>query len=86
MCVCVCVCVCVCTVCSITTCPVASELDEKAAMGRAEQDPDRSASNVSGEVQSHLCLIEWRGKWKCRRGKSTLGTACPAQKILIAIS
>ena len=53
-------------------------------MRQAEQHPDlpRSASNVSGKVQSHLCLTEWRGKWKCRRGKSTLGAACPAQKIM----
>ena len=50
-------------------------------MGQADQDPDlpRSASNVFGKVQSHLCL-KWRGKGKCRRGKSTLEAACPAQK------
>ena len=34
------------------------------AMEQAEQDPDlrRSASNVLGKFQSHLCLTEWRGK------------------------
>ena len=38
-------------------------------MGQAEQDPDlpRSASNVLGKVQSHPCLTEWQGKWKCRQ-------------------
>ena len=56
----------------------------KTAKEQAEQDPDlpRLASDVLGKVQSHLCLTEWRGKWKCRRGKSTLGAACPAQKIM----
>ena len=46
-------------------------------MVQAEQDPDlpRSASNVLGKVHSHLCLKEWRGKWKWRRGKSTYGAA-----------
>ena len=41
-------------------------------MGQAEQDPKlpHLASNVLGKVQSHLCLTEWRGKWKCRWGKS----------------
>ena len=50
--------------------------------GQAEQDPDlpRSASNVLGKVQCHLCLTEWRGKWKCWKGKSTLGAACPAHE------
>ena len=53
-------------------------------MGQAEQDPDlpHSASNVFGKVQSHLCLTEWRGEWKCRQGKSTLGAACPTQHIM----
>ena len=56
-----------------------------AFMGQAGQEPDlpRSASNVLGKL-SHLCfkITEWRGKWKCWRGKSTLGGACPAQKIM----
>ena len=42
----------------------------------------RSASNVSGKVQSHLCLTEWWGKRKYRRGKSTFWAACPARKIM----
>ena len=55
-------------------------------MGQAEQDPDlpRSVGNVLGRVQSHLCLTEWWGKWKCRRGMSTLGAACPAQEIMFS--
>ena len=53
-------------------------------MGQAEQDTDlpRSASNVLGKIQYNLCLTEWRGKWKCRRGKLTLGAACPSQRIM----
>ena len=56
----------------------------KTAMGQAEQDPDlpRSASNVLGKVQSHLCLTEWWGKLKCQRGESTLGAALLVQKIM----
>ena len=72
--------------CNITTGPVASckWIWPKMAMEQAEQDPHwpRSASNVLGKVQSRLCLTEWLGKWKCQRGKSTLGAACPAQKIM----
>ena len=53
-------------------------------MGQAEQDPDwpRSVSNVFGKVQSHLCLTEWQGKWKCRRGKTTLGAASVPLSVL----
>ena len=63
-------------------CKVQVNLAKKMAMGQAEQDPDlpRSASSVLGKVQSHLCLkkiTEWRGKGKCRRGKSTLGQLAP---------
>ena len=39
-------------------------------------------SNVLGKVQSHLCLTEWRGNWKCPRGKSNSGEACRAQKLM----
>ena len=41
-----------------------------------------SASDVLGKGQSHLCLTEKQGKWKCWQGKSTLGAACPTQKIM----
>ena len=72
--------------CNITTGPVASCecIRQKTAMGQAEQDPDLpcSASYVLGKVQYHLCLTEWRGRRKCRQGKSTLGAACPAKKIM----
>ena len=53
-------------------------------MGQSEQDPDlpRSASNVLGKVQYNLCLTEWWGKWKCRRGKSTLGAQRSANNVL----
>ena len=69
---------------SLAPLQVASEFGKKTAMGQAEQDPDLpgSASNVLGKVKYYLCLTEWRGKWKCRWGKSTLGAACPAQKIM----
>ena len=56
----------------------------RTAMRQAEQDPNlpRLASNVLGKVHSHFCFTEWRGKGKCMRGKSTLGEASPAQKIM----
>ena len=52
-----------------------------AKMGQAEQVPDlpRSASNVLGPISSLFNRVG--GKWKCR-GKSTLGAACPTQKIM----
>ena len=72
--------------CNITTCPIASckWIWRKTAVVQAEQDPGLpcSTSNVLGKVQYNLCLTEWRGKWKCRRVKSTLGAACPAQRIM----
>ena len=41
-------------------------IQQKTAMGQAEQGPDltRLASNILGRIQSHLCLTEWRAKWK----------------------
>ena len=65
-------------------CKLQVNLAKKMAMGQAEQDANlpRSARNILGKVQSHLCLTEWRGRGKCRRDKSILGAACPAQKIM----
>ena len=56
---------------------------EKTAMGQAEQDPDLppSASYVLGNVQFHLYLTV-AGHVEVLAGESTLGAACPAQKIM----
>ena len=51
---------------NITTCPIASEFGIKAAMGKAEQDPDLPclASNVFSKVQSHPLFNEVAGQAK----------------------
>ena len=48
-------------------------------MGQADQDPDlpRLASDVLGKGQSHLCLTEKQGKWKCWQGQVNFRGSLP---------
>ena len=72
--------------CNLTLAPlqVASEFCKKWQWGKLNKTVTSPARQVMflAKPKSHLCLTEWRGTGKCRWGKSTLGAACPAQKIM----
>ena len=48
-------------------------------MGQAEQDPDlpRLAINVSGKVQSHLCIIRVAGQREVQTGQVNFRGSLP---------
>ena len=59
------------------------QIRQNVAIRQAAQDTNlpHSASNGPHNV-THLCLTEWRNKWKCWQGKLTLGAPCPARQVM----
>ena len=57
--------------CNISTCPLASEFGKKKQSGKQNKTLNCSARQYKwwfGQSLcnvNHLCLTEWRGKWKC---------------------
>ena len=71
-------------VCNITTGPVASEFAKKWQSGKQNKTltcPTLQVMFWAESSQYNIPLLsEWRGKWKCQLGRSTLGAAAPLGK------